>query len=81
VNELETQIIMASHFPDHAFLASSKVTLMKQSEFMAMGMPDNVITDSNLEKVYNIKVKVVNVDTGVNRQQIKGYHPFRRRHE
>jgi hypothetical protein len=30
--------------------------------------PDGVITDSNLEKVYNIKVKVVNVDSGVNRK-------------
>ncbi|MFA5308934.1 MAG: ABC transporter ATP-binding protein [Dehalococcoidales bacterium] len=61
-------IIMTSHFPDHAFLVSSKVALMKQGEFIALGTPDGVITDSNLEKVYNIKVKVINVDTGVNRK-------------
>ncbi len=61
-------IIMTSHFPDHAFLVSSKVALMKQGEFIDIGIPDNVITDSNLEKVYNIKVKIVNVDSGVNRK-------------
>jgi iron complex transport system ATP-binding protein len=61
-------IIMTSHFPDHAFLVSSKVALMKQGEFIDMGTPNGVITESNLEKVYNIKVKVVNVDSGVNRK-------------
>ncbi len=61
-------IIMTSHFPDHAFLVSSKVALMKQGEFIDIGTPDGVITDSNLEKVYNIKVKVINVDSGVNRK-------------
>lgn len=61
-------IIMTSHFPDHAFLVSSKVALMKKGEFIALGTPDNVITESNLEKVYNIKVKVVDVDSGVNRK-------------
>jgi iron complex transport system ATP-binding protein len=61
-------IIMTSHFPDHAFLVSTKVALMKQGEFLDIGTPDGVITDSNLEKVYNIKVKVINVDSGVNRK-------------
>ena len=61
-------IIMTSHFPDHAFLVSSKVALMKKGEFIDIGTPDGVITESNLEKAYNIKVKVVNVDSGVNRK-------------
>ena len=61
-------IIMTSHFPDHAFLVSSKVALMKQGEFIDMGTPDGVITDSNLEKIYNIKVRVINVNSGVNRK-------------
>jgi iron complex transport system ATP-binding protein len=61
-------IIMTSHFPDHAFLVSSKVALMQKGEFIDLGTPEGVITDSNLEKVYNIKVKVINVDSGVNRR-------------
>jgi formylmethanofuran dehydrogenase subunit E len=59
---------MTSHFPDHAFLVSSKVALMKRGEFIDMGKPDEVITDSNLEKVYNIRVKVISVNSGVNRK-------------
>ena len=61
-------IIMTSHFPDHAFLVSSKVALMKRGEFIDTGTPDAVITDSNLEQVYDIRVKVINVDSGVNRK-------------
>ena len=61
-------IIMTSHFPDHAFLVSSKVALMKRGEFIDVGTPDAVITDGNLEQVYDIRVKVVNVDSGVNRK-------------
>jgi iron complex transport system ATP-binding protein len=61
-------IIMTSHFPDHAFLVSTKVALMQKGKFIDMGTPDGVITDSNLEKVYNIKVKVINVDSGINRK-------------
>jgi iron complex transport system ATP-binding protein len=61
-------IIMTSHFPDHAFLVSSKVALMKNGEFIDLGIPDKVITDVNLEKVYDIKVKVVNLDSGINRK-------------
>jgi iron complex transport system ATP-binding protein len=61
-------IIMTSHFPDHAFLVSNKVALMQKGEFIDIGSPDSVINDNNLEKVYNIKVKVINVDSGVNRK-------------
>jgi iron complex transport system ATP-binding protein len=61
-------IIMTSHFPDHAFLVSSKVALMKRGEFIDIGTPEGVITDSNLEKVYDIKVKVVDINTGANRK-------------
>jgi iron complex transport system ATP-binding protein len=61
-------IIMTSHFPDHAFLVSKKVALMKNGELVGLGMPDEVITEQNLEDVYKIKVKVMNVDAGVNRK-------------
>ena len=61
-------IIMTSHFPDHAFLVSSKVALMQKGQFIDIGTPEEVMTDTNLEKVYNIKVKVINVDSGINRK-------------
>lgn len=55
-------IIMTTHFPDHAFLLSGKVAIMKKGEFLELGMPDKVITDTNLENVYGIKVKVLDLD-------------------
>jgi iron complex transport system ATP-binding protein len=61
-------IIMTSHFPDHAFLVSSKVALMQKGAFLDVGAPEKVMTDNNLEKVYNIKVKVLDVNSGVNRK-------------
>lgn len=61
-------IIMTSHFPDHAFLVSNKVALMRHGELINVGAPDDIVTESNLEKVYKIKVKIVDVDVGVNRK-------------
>ena len=58
-------IIMTSHFPDHAFLISSKVAVMKKGEFLAFGPPEEVITEANLESIYGVKVKVVDIDESV----------------
>jgi iron complex transport system ATP-binding protein len=60
-------IIMTSHFPDHAFMVSSKVALMKNGELIDLGTPENVITEKNLKIVYNMRVKVMSVDNGVKR--------------
>jgi iron complex transport system ATP-binding protein len=61
-------IIMTSHFPDHAFLVSNKVALMKRGELIDVGSPEEIVTESNLENVYKIKVKLVDVDVGVKRR-------------
>lgn len=61
-------VIMTSHFPDHAFLASSKVAIMKDNRFLAVGPPDEVITEERMEKIYGIKVKILNVETPINRR-------------
>jgi iron complex transport system ATP-binding protein len=61
-------IIMTSHFPDHAFLVSNNVALMKEGELIDVGTPEQIITDSTLATVYKIRVKVVDVDVGVNRK-------------
>jgi iron complex transport system ATP-binding protein len=61
-------IIMTTHFPDHAFLISSKVAIMKKGEFLAFGPPDEVITEANLEAIYGIKVRVADVNGSVGRR-------------
>ena len=55
-------IIMSSHFPDHAFLSSTKVAIMKNKSFMDFGKPDDVVTEENLKKAYSIDVRLINID-------------------
>lgn len=52
-------IIMTSHFPNHAFLASNKVALMKGGKIVEMGAPKAIITEENLSGLYGTKIKVV----------------------
>ncbi len=59
-------VIMTSHFPDHAFISSNKVAIMKDKNFMAVGKPDEVINQENMEKAYGIHVEIV--DMGNNRR-------------
>ena len=55
-------IIMSSHFPDHAFLSSTKVAIMKNKRFIDFGVPDDVVTEKNLKKAYSIDVKLIELD-------------------
>ena len=55
-------IIMSSHFPDHAFLSSTKVAIMKDKSFIDFGQPEDVVTEENLKKAYSIDVKLINID-------------------
>ena len=55
-------IIMSSHFPDHAFLSSTKVAIMKDRKFIDFGTPDSVVTEENLRKAYSIDVKLIELD-------------------
>ena len=55
-------IIMSSHFPDHAFLSSTKVAIMKDKRFIDFGTPDEVVTEENLKKAYSIDVKLIELD-------------------
>jgi iron complex transport system ATP-binding protein len=55
-------IIMSSHFPDHAFLSSTKVAIMKDKKFIDFGTPEDVVTEDNLKKAYSIDVKLIELD-------------------
>ena len=54
-------IIMSSHFPDHTFLGSSKVAIMKNKKFIALGDPFNVVTKDNLKKAYDVDIELIEV--------------------
>lgn len=55
-------IIMSSHFPDHAFLSSNKVAIMKNKKFIAFGSPDEVVSEENLKEAYSVDIKLIELD-------------------
>jgi len=64
--DADLSIVMTSHFPDHAFIASNTVAIMKDGRFINIGNPDNVITEKNLKNIYGIDVKIIRVPNGTN---------------
>lgn len=54
-------VIMSSHFPDHAFIASNKAAIMKGRHLMCFGAPGDVVTEENMEKAYGVPVKIVGI--------------------
>ncbi len=55
-------IVMSSHFPDQAFISANKVALMKGKNFIDIGSPEEVINEENMEKIYDIQVKIVDIE-------------------
>ncbi len=64
VKESGLAVLMASHFPNHAFYFENnelrcRVALMDESRFLAIGTPTEVLSEYNLSKTYNINARVV----------------------
>lgn len=52
-------VVMSSHNPDHAFISANKVGILKGTDFIDIGTPEEVITEENMEEAYGIKVKII----------------------
>lgn len=61
-------IIMTSHYPDHTFLVCDRVAIMGERRFIAVGTPDDVVTEENLSDIYGIDIRVVMQGDGINRK-------------
>jgi iron complex transport system ATP-binding protein len=61
-------IIMTSHFPDHVFMVSNTVAIMKEGAFIDCGRPDEIITEPNMQMVYGIPVNIRYIDGAVKRK-------------
>jgi len=61
-------IIMASHFPDHAFLTAHQVGILKHRCLQALGNPDETLCESVLYDTYGIHIRVITVKDGINRK-------------
>jgi len=61
-------IIMATHFPDHAFLVADSVVILNKGQISQIGAPDDVITEENLKSAYGVDVRVVSAGEAVERK-------------
>ncbi|MEN6462827.1 MAG: ABC transporter ATP-binding protein [Syntrophomonas sp.] len=52
-------IIMASHYPDHAFLCSSNVILIEGNGEIRSGYCDDILTEETLSGAYGIPVRIL----------------------
>ncbi len=64
VKEHHLAILMATHFPNHAFYfenqqVKSRVAMMEQGRFFAVGPPSQVLSESNVQQLYNINARVL----------------------
>lgn len=64
VKETKITVVMATHFPNHAFYfensnAASRVALMNDRMFYAQGRPDDVLTERNMYDIFRIKSKLI----------------------
>ncbi|MGI9569265.1 MAG: hypothetical protein ACR2PH_05900 [Desulfobulbia bacterium] len=54
-------IIISTHFPQHAFFLADRVLLMQSSEEYQIGPVSEVLTEENLQKLYNVPLKCVSI--------------------
>ncbi|NLT68807.1 MAG: ABC transporter ATP-binding protein [Acidobacteria bacterium] len=59
-------VIMASHFPDHAFLVADSAAILNGGTLRGIGTPDEVITEESMRETYGVNVKIVS--DGVSRK-------------
>ena len=64
LSESGMTIVMASHFPDHAFLVSSAVAILNNGRIAQVGAPDEVITEESMKATYGVDVKIVQLEDG-----------------
>jgi iron complex transport system ATP-binding protein len=80
INRLARQglsVMMSSHLPNHALLFSSKVALMHNGGILALGNPDDVISEESLREIYGIEVRIFTGHDGKGRDEIKFCMPSR----
>jgi iron complex transport system ATP-binding protein len=57
-------IVMASHFPDHAFLVSSVVAILNNGRISQLGPPNDVITEETMKATYGVDVRIIQLEEG-----------------
>ncbi len=61
-------IVMATHFPDHAFIAATKSAIMNRGRITHRGFPEDIINEANMHETFGVNVKVIQIQEGINRK-------------
>ncbi len=61
-------IIMATHFPNHAFYfqnngVSTSIALLHKGGFLAMGPPESILDEDRLRTLYGVNASVISLNT------------------
>lgn len=57
--------LKSTHFPDHALLVANRVVLLKEGRVIDEGLPDHVVTQENMQRLYQITVDIITVRDGI----------------
>jgi iron complex transport system ATP-binding protein len=69
VKDQQIAVIMATHFPNHAFFFENNavptvVALLKNGQFLEQGPPERALRSESIQKLYGIHAEVVSFQTG-----------------
>lgn len=56
-------VLMTTHSPDHAFLFSDKVLMLRKEQPPLFGKPEQVMTAETVGTVFGMDVQIINVDS------------------
>lgn len=57
-------LLITTHMPDHALSTATKVAVLKAGRLLAIGTPDEVLTESRLRDVYGLALRLVDIGGG-----------------
>lgn len=57
-------MLITTHSPNHAFECASQVAVLKAGHLLAHGCPQDILTESCLEQVYAVPLRIVDVGGG-----------------
>jgi iron complex transport system ATP-binding protein len=58
-------VLMATHFPDHAFMVANRTAILNLGRIAHEGPPDSVITSANRKETYGVDVRVFHLGDGM----------------
>lgn len=66
--QMNIAVLMSCHFPEHAFLYSTRVVLLNEGRILHSGAPEEAITSERLKILYGVDVEIVTVKTRFNNE-------------